>query len=233
LDPLIKVKEAHLKGILPDDVFDLVMKRFPLVVSGIDRIESVSGINYPIAYVDPSLVISSSSSYDYGILFARTIPLIFENQLQVVIQISAPLVAYGLKGTIHAILAHEFLHYLDLIKKVSKMELLSDEISGNLFENVYADSTRLFEPRVVFNDKTLLLHITKKFPAGFKDYKLEDKTVKFWIKKNLPSTNITMDTNIIKLSTEALAKIKLDPILIRKMKELEEKNTKIRKKKYF
>ena len=233
MDPLIKVKEAHLKGILPDDVFDLVMKRFPLVVSGIDRIESASGINYPIAYVDPSLVISSSSSYDYGILFARTIPLIFENQLQVVIQISAPLVAYGLKGTIHAILAHEFLHYLDLIKKVSKMELLSDEISGNLFENVYADSTRLFEPRVVFNDKTLLLHITKKFPAGFKDYKLEDKTVKFWIKKNLPSTNITMDTNIIKLSTEALAKIKLDPTLIRKMKELEEKNTKIRKKKYF
>ena len=233
MDPLIKVKEAHLKGILPDDVFDLVMKRFPLVVSGIDRIESASGINYPIAYVEPSIVISSSSSYDYGILFARTIPLIFENQLQVVIQISAPLVAYGLKGTIHAILAHEFLHYLDLIKKVSKMELLSDEISGNLFENVYADSTRLFEPRVVFNDKTLLLHITKKFPAGFKDYKLEDKTVKFWIKKNLPSTNITMDTNIIKLSTEALAKIKLDPILIRKMKELEEKNTKIRKKKYF
>ena len=233
MDPLIKVKEAHLKGILPDDIFDLVMKRFPLVVSGIDRIESASGINYPIAYVDPSLVISSSSLYDYGILFARTIPLIFENQLQVVIQISAPLVAYGLKGTIHAILAHEFLHYLDLIKKVSKMELLSDEISGNLFENVYADSTRLFEPRVVFNDKTLLLHITKKFPAGFKDYKLEDKTVKFWIKKNLPSTNITMDTNIIKLSTEALAKIKLDPILIRKMKELEEKNTKIRKKKYF
>ena len=233
MDPLIKVKEAHLKGILPDDVFDLVIKRFPLVVSGIDRIESASGINYPIAYVDPSLVISSSSSYDYGILFARTIPLIFENQLQVVIQISAPLVAYGLKGTIHAILAHEFLHYLDLIKKVSKMELLSDEISGNLFENVYADSTRLFEPRAVFNDKTLLLHITKKFPAGFKDYKLEDKTVKFWIKKNLPSTNITMDTNIIKLSTEALAKIKLDPILIRKMKELEEKNTKIRKKKYF
>ena len=233
MDPLIKIKEAHLKGILPDDVFDLVMKRFPLVVSGIDRIESASGINYPIAYVDPSLVISSSSSYDYGILFARTIPLIFENKLQVVIQISAPLVAYGLKGTIHAILAHEFLHYLDLIKKVSKMELLSDEISGNLFENVYADSTRLFEPRAVFNDKTLLLHITKKFPAGFKDYKLEDKTVKFWIKKNLPSTNITMDTNIIKLSTEALAKIKLDPTLLKKMTVLEEKNIKIQKKKYL
>jgi len=167
LDPLIKVKEAHQKGILPSDVFDLIVKRFPLAVLGINRIENASGINYPIAYVDPSIVLSSSSSYDYGILFARTIPLIFENQLQVVIQISSPLIAYGLKGTIHAILAHEFLHYLDLIRKISKMELLSDEISGNLFENVYADSTRLFEPRAVFNDKTLLLHIIKKFPAGF------------------------------------------------------------------
>ena len=218
MDPLIKVKEAHQKGILPEDVFNLIKKRFPLTVSGINRIENASGINYPVAYVDPSVVLSSSSSYDYGILFARTIPIIFENQLQVVIQISAPLVAYGLKGTIHAILAHEFLHYLDLIRKVSKMELLSDEISGNLFENVYADSTRLFEPRAVFNDKTLLQHITKKFPAGFKDYKLEDKTIKYWIKKDLPTTNITMDTNIVKLSTEILSKMKLDKTLLKKLK---------------
>ena len=233
MDPLIKVKEAHQKGILPGDVFDLSVKRFPLAVSGINRIENASGINYPIAYVDPSIVLSSSSSYDYGILFARTIPLIFENQLQVVIQISSPLIAYGLKGTIHAILAHEFLHYLDLIRKVSKMELLSDEISGNLFENVYADSTRLFEPRAVFNDKTLLLHITKKFPAGFKDFKLEDKTIKFWIKRDLPTTNITLDTNIVKLSTEAVSKIKFDQTLLKKIEELEEKNSKLRKKKYL
>ena len=233
MDPLIKVKEAYQKGILPSDVFDLIVKRFPLAVSGINRIENVSGINYPIAYVDPSIVLSSSSSYDYGILFARTIPLIFENQLQVVIQISSPLIAYGLKGTIHAILAHEFLHYLDLIRKVSKMELLSDEISGNLFENVYADNTRLFEPRAVFNDKTLLLHITKKFPAGFKDFKLEDKTIKFWIKRDLPTTNITLDTNIVKLSTEAVSKIKFDQTLLKKIEELEEKNSKLRKKKYL
>ena len=231
MDPLIKVKEAHKKGILPDDIFNLIKKRFPLAVTGINRIENASGINYPLAYVDPSIVLSSSSSYDYGILFARTIPLIFENQLQVVIQISSPLIAYGLKGTIHAILAHEFLHYLDLIRKVSKMELLSDEISGNLFENVYTDSTRLFEPRAVFNDRTLLLHITKKFPAGFKDYKLEDKTIKFWIKKDLPTTNITMDTNIVKLSTEVLSKIKLDKTLLKKIAELEGKNSKLRKKK--
>jgi len=229
----MKIHEANKQGILPEKVVSLIENRFPIVVAGINRIEKASGINYPIAYVDPSLIVSPSSSYDYGILFARTIPLIWENQLQVVIQISAPLVAYGLKGTIHAILAHEFLHYLELVRKVSKMELLSDEISGNLFENVYADTTRLFEPKAVFNDKTLLLHITKKFPAGFRDYKLEDKAIKFWKEKNLPTTNITLDTNIIKLSAESLAKIKLDPVLLEKIKILTEKSSKVRKKKFY
>ena len=113
------------------------------------------------------------------------------------------------------------------------MEILSDEISGNLFENVYADSTRLFEPKAVFNDKTLLLHITKKFPAGFRDFKLEDKTIKFWIGEKLPTTNITLDSNIIKVSAESLAKIKIDSSLLEKLKKLEEKSSMIKKKKLY
>ena len=176
LDPLVRFRDAYSKGLIPQDVYDLTLKRFPITVAGINRIEKASGIQYPVAYVEPSLVLSTSdsNSYEYGILFARTIPVMFEEKFQVVIQISAPLIAYGLKGTIHAILAHEFLHFLELIRKISKMELISDELSGNLFENVYSDETRLFEPRAVFKDRTLLNHITKKFPSGFRDYKLED-----------------------------------------------------------
>jgi hypothetical protein len=235
LDPLVRFKDAHSKGIIPDDVYDLVLNRFHIVLSGIGRIEKASGIQYPVAYVEPSLVISSPNpnSFEYGILFARTIPIMFEEKFQVVIQISAPLVAYGLKGTIHAILAHEFLHFLDLMRKISKMELISDEISGNLFENVYSDETRLFEPRVVFKDRTLLHHITKKFPAGFRDYKLEDKVMKFWAGKDLPKSNISLDTNTVKLSAESLSKIKLDPAFILKIQQLEEKSIKIHKKRLY
>ena len=212
----MQVKEAHLKGLIPDDVYDLVVKRFPIIVDGINRIEKASGIRYPAAYVDPSIVISTPNpnSYEFGILFARTIPIFFDDKFHVVIQISAPLVAYGLKGTIHAILAHEFLHFLELIRKISKMNLLSDEITGNLFESVYADETRLFESKAVFKDRTLLVHITKRFPAGFRDYKLEDKVMKFWLEKNLPKINISLDANTVKLSAESLSKIKLDPVFL-------------------
>ena len=235
MDPLIRLKDAHKNGKIPDDVYDLVVKRFPITVAGINRIEKSSGIRYPVAYVEPALVVSTPNpnSYEYGILFARTIPIMFEEKFQVVIQISAPLVAYGLKGTIHAILAHEFLHFLELMRKISKMELLSDEISGNLFENVYSDETRLFEPRVVFKDRTLLNHITKKFPAGFRDYKLEDKVMKFWADRNLPKTNVSLDTNTVKLSAESLSKIKIEPKFISKIEQLEEKSSKIRKKRLY
>jgi len=204
-------------------------------VDGINRIEKASGIRYPVAYVEPSLVLSSSNadSYEFGVLFARTIPVTFEGRFQVVIQISAPLVAYGLKGTIHAILAHEFLHFLELIQKISKMKLLSDEISGNLFENVHSDQTRLLEPRAVFKDRTLLDHITKRFPAGFRDHKLEDKAMRFWSDKNLPKVNIALDSNTVKLRAESLSKIRIDPNFIKKINELEEKSSKVRKKKLY
>ena len=235
MNPLIRFKEAHLKGIIPDDVYDLVLKRFPIAVEGINRIEKASNIRYPVAYVDPSVVVSAGNlnSYEYGILFARTIPVMFDEKFQVVIQISAPLIAYGLKGTIHAILAHEFLHFLELIRKISKMDLVSDEITGNLFESVYSDETRLFEPRAVFKDRTLLNHITKRFPSGFRDYKLEDKTIKYWIDKHLPKTNVSLDSNTIKLSIESLSKIKLNSKFLKRLDDLEQKSGKTRKKKLY
>ena len=234
LNPLLKVQEAHKNGLLPDKIYHTITERFSIVLEGIDRIEKASGINFPIAYVEPSIVLSQSHSLtDLGILFARTTPVVTAEKLEIIIQITAPLVAFGLKGTIHAILAHEFLHYLELVRRISKMEILSDEISGNLFESAYSDATRLFDPRAVFDDKTLLLHITKKFPEGFRDYKLEDKTVKLWIEKNLPTTKVTMDTNITKIPSEILAKTKFDPRLEQKLDELAQKMSKLRKKKLY
>lgn len=233
MDPLFKVREAYENNIIPEEVFELIKKRFDLIVSGINRIEKASKVNFPIAYVDPSIVISKSKSFQYGILFARTIPFEYKKKVNVMIQISAPLVAYGLKGTIHAILAHEFLHYLELISRISNMEILSDEISGNLFENVFTDNTKLFKPQSVFNDKTLVSHITKRFPLGFHDYKLEAKTEKFWIKKNLPVTNLTLDSNTTKISSSSLSKVKIESILLQKLKQFEQKNSKTRNKKYY
>jgi len=234
VEPLQKVYEAFTANLLPRKEFDLINNRFSLVLEGIARIEKASGIRFPIAYVEPSIVLSSTTnSFDFGILFARTIPVFINNMAEIIIQISGPLVAYGLKGTIHAILAHEFLHYLELTSRLSKMNIISDELSSNLFENVYTDNTRLFEPQSVFDDKTLLQHITKRFPSGFRDYKLEDKVMKFWIEKSLPALKITLDRNTVKLDADSLSRLKIDPTLLKKLEQIHKKSSKIRKKKIY
>ena len=102
-----------------------------------------------------------------------------------------------------------------------------------MFENIYSDETRLFEPKVVFKDRTLLNHITKKFPSGFRDYKLEDKVMKFWADRNLPKSNISLDANNVKLSAESLSNIKFEPDFISKIEQLEEKSSKIHKKRLY
>ena len=234
MDPLKRIQDAKNDSILPPNIIDLIEKRFPLVISGIKRIEVASQINYPIAYVDPSIIITDNyNSTDVGILFARTIPVTLKDSVEVVIQISAPLIAYGLKGTIHAILAHEFLHYLELVTRISKMEIISDEISSNLFENIYSDNTRLLEPRSVFNDMTLISHITKRFPSGFRDYKLEDKVLKFWINEKLPVSKISLDTNTVKLNPKLLSNVKFSELLLQKLEIIQARNSKLRKKKIY
>ena len=234
MNPLQKVSQSFENGIIPKSTFELIQKRFSLVSDGIMRIEKASSIKYPVAYVEPSIVLSgNTNSLDIGILYARTIPLIINDSIHVVIQVSAPLVAYGLKGTIHAILAHEFLHYLELVTRLSKNELLSDEISSNLFENVYSDNTRLLEPRSVFNDNTLISHITQRFPSGFRDYKLEDKVIKFWIEQKLPVSKISLDTNIVKLNVTQLSNIKFDELLLQQLEIIKTKNSKLRTKKLY
>ena len=234
MSPLQKLSQSLENGVIPESTYELIQKRFHLVSDGIMRIEKASSIKYPTMYVEPSILISgSTNSLDVGILYARTIPLIVHDSIHVVIQISAPLVAYGLKGTIHAILAHEFLHYLELVTRLSKTELLSDEISSNLFENVYSDNTRLLEPRSVFNDNTLISHITKKFPSGFHDYKLEDKVIKFWIEQKLPVSKISLDTNNVKLNATQLSNIKFDELVLQQLEIIKTKNSKLRKKKLY
>ncbi|HXG06882.1 MAG TPA: hypothetical protein VNI77_06115 [Nitrososphaera sp.] len=232
-DPLYKVHDAFRSGQLQQKIYELVIERFPLVLEGIKRVEAASGLKYPYYYVEPSLVISTSAVEftQMGILFARTIPVVGDdNLLRVVVQITAPLIAHGLKGTIHAILAHEFMHYLELVSRIIKMKVISDEVSGTLFEGTYADSSRLLEERTVFkSDPTLIRHITTRFPEGFRDIKLEDKVIKMWMNKGLPTTKIPIDANVIKIPIEAMARMQVEQEVKDKIIEFE--SVKLRKKK--
>ena len=224
---LLRLEEAKDKGLIPDHVYQLITSRFHLVKEGISRIEKASGLNYPYYYVEPSLVISTSKVEftQFGIFFARTIPVIGrENRLNILVQLTAPLIAYGLLGTIHAILAHEFMHYVSLISRVLKMNIISDEIPDSLFEEKYRDFDHLLEARIIFKrDNALINHIEKKFSEGFGDRRLERKAIEDWMNKGLPTIVLPVDANIIRIPIETIAKLRIDDILREKINQFENK----------
>jgi hypothetical protein len=222
---LQKVEGSLNSGQLPKKIYDLILHRYEIVTKGIKRIENAARLKYPYYYVEPNLVISTSQveSSQFGVFFARTIPVVSNNRrLNVVIQITAPLIAFGLLGTIHAILAHEFIHYLNLVSRIMRMEIISDSISGTLFEERYEDLSRLMEPRSVFKpDRTLIDHIAKKFPEGFSDVRLEAKVVSEWMNRGLPTINVAVDSNIIKLPIELMANLEVDERVKQRIMEFE------------
>lgn len=235
-DPLYKVRQALQSGRINEKAFRLISDRFFLVTEGIERIEKASGLKYPYHYVEPSMVVSrSAAEYTHlGIFFARTIPVVSNDKpLQVVVQLTGPLIAFGLKGTIHAILAHEFMHYLELVNRILKMNIISDEVAGTLFEGSYADAGRLLEERVVFKpDPTLIKHITTRFPEGFRDFKLEDKAIKLWMDKGLPTTEVPIDANAIKIPMEAMIKLQVDQSVRNKLAEYDQRRPTRKSTKY-
>lgn len=232
MDPLSKAREAYERGDIPEKMHGLLEERFALAVAGIDRIERASGIQFPPAYVEPSALLAPSE-FGYGILFARTIPVVHGDSVVVLVQISAPLVAYGLKGTVHAVLAHEFLHYLELARRASRMEMVSDEVTSSLFESEFADRGRLLEPRAVFSDRTLVDHITKRFPEGFRDARLERKVEKMWLGRGLPRSVVNLDSNTAKIPAGAVSKIRLDGNTARRMAEIEQKSQRVRRRQIY
>jgi hypothetical protein len=217
IDPLALVKQYLLDKKIDERTYELIIDKMRVVEEGIKRIERKTSIDYPNYFIEPNLLVATSDIeyQQYSILYARTIPFCTtENRIKIVIQLSAPLVMYGLKGTIHAVLAHEFLHYLNILKNIINLEVTSDNISDTLYENSFSDNERTLDLTKVFRRDIYLQNVVnKKFVNGFNDSNLDKKAESFWIKKKLPIQKIMIGDNFIKLPFSALANTVVDDSL--------------------
>lgn len=228
VDPLGKVKSANFDHKISNHLYNLIKKRFSIVEEGIKRIESITNIKFPYFYIEPNLIVSYSEIEfsEYGILYARTIPIVdIEGKLDIVVQISAPLIAYGQKSSIFAILGHEFLHYLHFLSKITRMEIVSDDRIDSIYQGIYEDMTHLLDANRVFrNDNTFLRNIIEKFEYGFNDTNLQNKVIKQWIKEGLPITKLTIKDNNTKIPIQSIMNFSINTDLKKKLAILENTN---------
>jgi len=183
VDPLVLLDQAVAQDKLPRAMAKKVRLRMRYVQGAVSRVEKASGLRYPPYYIEPTLPVSKGGGEygQMGVLFARVIPTTVTGSVLILVQFTAALVAYGTKGTIEAVAAHEFTHYVDLVRKLSTTNVTSDEVATTLFEASFADAERTVPPKLLFTDKTLVSLVSRKFKNDLTDPALNKKVGDSWI----------------------------------------------------
>ncbi|HYR04303.1 MAG TPA: hypothetical protein VEO75_02860 [Nitrososphaerales archaeon] len=223
-DPFVLLDQFAAQGKLKPALVSKVKARGKYLIGAVARVEKASGLRYPPYYVDPTLplAITSVEYGSMGAFFARVIPATYEGKLSIIVQFTAPLLLLGAKGTVEAVAAHEFTHYLDLVRRISRTTILSDERVSTLFEAGYADEGRVVGPSKVFaKDKALARLVEKKFTPNLTDGKLDEKVGKSWIAKGLPTRRATTEENNVRLDMAMVARTTFDPSLIERIRAME------------
>lgn len=225
MDPLILLDQAAAQGKVPQALARRVRRRMDIVKQSVERVEKASGLRYPQYYVEPTLPVSKGGGEygQMGVFFARVIPTTATGSLTILVQFAAALIAYGTKGTLDAVVAHEFTHYVELVRKLAGSNIVSDEIATSLYEASFADSERTVPARLLYSDKALVGLITRKFKPELSDSALNRKVNESWIAKNLPIRWVGPEANRVRLEMGVIARAKFDPEVIRKASEIEEK----------
>ena len=225
MDPLVLVNQAELQGSLPKALVKKVRTRTGYLVRSVQRVEKASGLQFPPYYVEPVLPVSRSGVElgQTGVLFARVIPATVSGGLSIIVQFTAALVAFGAKGVLDAVAAHEFTHYVDLVRRLSRTNIVSDESAGTLFESAYADTERTIPPKLLFTDKTLVSLVNRKFAQGLVDERLNKQVAEKWIDKGLPVRMVAPEENVIRVGVGSVLGASFDPRVLQKIAAIEAK----------
>ncbi len=225
MDPLILLDQAVAQEKVPRAMAKKVRLHMKYVQGAVERVEKASGMKYPPYYIEPTLPVSKGGGEygQMGVLFARVIPTTVTGSVVILVQFTAALVAFGTKGTIEAVAAHEFTHYMDLVRKLSTINVTSDEAATTLYEASFADAERTVPPKALFSEKALVSLVSRKFKDTLHDPALTKKVGDAWIAKNLPIHYVGLEENRVRLPMGAVAGTKFDPAVLRKVAELEQK----------
>ena len=223
MDPLVLLDQAVAQEKVPRAMATKVRKRMSLVQGAVQRVEKASGLRYPPYYVEPSLPCSKTGAEygQMGVLFARVIPMTVTGNVVILVQFSAALVAFGTRGTIEAVAAHEFTHYVDLVRKLSTKNITSDEVVTTLFEASFRDAEHTVPPKALFSEGALVSLISRKFKDDLVDATLSKKAEDQWVARNLPIHWVSPEENVLKVPMALIAATRFDPAVLAKLRELQ------------
>jgi len=210
IEPLHALQAAAREGRLPAVVVRRIVERIPRLRAAVERVERASGVSYPPYRIEPSITVAIGADMGISLLYCRTVPMPHEHGLSIFVEISAPFLLYANKGTLHAVLAHEFLHYLELVRRFSSFRLDSLPPAGTAFEAPYMDLSAILPGHKVLSDRALVRLMARKFRPYLIDESLARKVWAHWIEKGYPVKRIHMSENNLRIPIASVLRATFD-----------------------
>ncbi len=223
MNPVVALDKAEAEGRIPKALANRVRARTKYLSGAVKRVERASDLAYPQYYIEPVLPLAQSRGEygQMGVLYARVIPTTATGTLSIVVQFTAALVAFGAKGTLEAVAGHEFTHYVDLVRRLSRMNIASAERATTLFESTFADTERTVSPKMIFKDRALVKLIERKFRDILVDERLNAQVRTRWIEKKLPVRIVAPEENLVRVGMTSVLSTTFDPRVIGMIARLE------------
>ncbi len=210
MDPLFKIRKT--------DALDSKMKKSLVtkmknIESAVSDVEKFSGLKYPAYYIEPVLTVTESNDNmgGLGVLYARTIPIELNGRVEIFVEITAPLLLYSTRVTLRLVLAHEFLHYAELVRSFTRLDIVSQIASASMYEETHTDNSRALDPARVFSNRKLVTDLKKRTSSGLHDEKLNEKCRIKWIEKGLPVAKIAIGNNQVRVPIDSISRSAFDP----------------------
>ncbi len=205
MNPLVTLNESLNKNEISEDVYRKISDSVKKVNDAVLLVEKASGIKYPDWYVYPKAIAMKTPTGELSIVYSRFFPFSYQDVLYNLVQVTPPLVLYASKDTLLAVIAHEFLHYVNFVANVKNFSISSEEDTTSILESVFKDEGQLYDEEKVFKKSKRIRRLLKeKFSGGLNDDALNKKALTRWFKKGLPVEYITPESNVSKISVVSI-----------------------------
>ncbi len=217
--------DRHLElELIPRSVADEIRSRLHVLEEAIRDVEKASEVPYPPSSVAPYLVVIvyrtdiSIESNAYARVLVKPSE---ETGIDISIEFTAPLILYGSRRTIEAVVAHELTHYLLYVKKFHELGAVQLLPPQGYFEAFGVDEELAIPPERVFRPRSRFIRILReRLVEGLADRALDERTQRRWVARGLPVIRLTQSQNLVRIPVEYAAKFKADERLLRKLSSI-------------
>jgi len=211
------VNEAHEKGRIGDDVLKSFFGRLPLLEKSVSSVERAFGLNYPPISFNPNLLILKyPNSFSQTVIYSSTQIKRFAGRFRLCVEVTLPFLLFASEELLRACLAHEFLHYIFITLTLSRRSIESLPSEKPIAPEVQLalDEAHTVKAEEWIKDDELLGLIKRYFTPMISDPVLEVNIRENWIKKGLPSAEISVDESLLRIPLLELDRIPLDQRII-------------------